>query len=74
MHLYYTGAKEDEVPTISFRNSRTAIDETIAAFDDMVHKIMRKDYSHCANKSDVCRNCLKYSIIYLIIFGFSLFF
>ena len=57
MHLYYTGAKEDEVPTISFRNSRTAIEGTIAVFDDTVHKIMKKDYSHCANKSDVCRNC-----------------
>lgn len=57
MHLYYTGAKEDEVPTITFRNSRTAIEGTISAFDDTVHKIMRKEFSHCANKSDVCRNC-----------------
>lgn len=57
MHLYYTGAKEDEVPTITYPNSRTAIEGTMAVFDDTVRKIMKKDYSHCANKSDVCRNC-----------------
>lgn len=57
MHLYYTGAKEDEVPTITFLNTSTAIEGTMSSFDDTVHKIMKKDYSHCANKSDICRNC-----------------
>lgn len=57
MHLYYTGAKEDEVPTITYPNSRTAIEGTMAVFDETVHKIMNKDFSHCANKSEICRNC-----------------
>lgn len=57
MHLYYTGAKEDEVPTITYPNSRTAVEGTMAVFEDTVHKIMNKDFSHCADKSEICRNC-----------------
>ena len=57
MILYYTGAGEDEVPTIQFRNSRTAIDGTMAVFDETVQKIMRKDFSHCANNDKTCKNC-----------------
>ncbi|MBR5180286.1 MAG: ATP-dependent helicase [Lachnospiraceae bacterium] len=57
MHLYYTGSKEDEVPTITFKNTRTSLEGTMASFDKTVHKIMNKDFSYCANKSDVCRNC-----------------
>ena len=56
MHLYYTG-EEDGVPTITYPNTRSAIEGTMASFDDTVHKIMKKDYSKCAKDSKVCRNC-----------------
>ena len=41
MHLYYTG-EENGVPTITYPYTKTAIDGTVAAFEDTVHKIMRK--------------------------------
>ena len=56
MHLYYTG-EEDGVPTITYPNTRSAIEGTMASFDDTVHKIMKKDYGKCAKDSKVCRNC-----------------
>lgn len=56
MHLYYTG-EEDGVPTISFPYMKTAIEGTIAAFDETVNKIMAKDYSRCSNDMKVCKNC-----------------
>lgn len=56
MHLYYTG-EEDGVPTISYPYTKSAIDGTIAAFDDTVQKIMNKDYSKCAKDIKVCKNC-----------------
>lgn len=56
MHLYYTG-EENGVPTITYPYSRTAVEGTMAAFDDTVHKIMRKDFSKCAKDSNTCRNC-----------------
>ena len=56
MHLYYTG-EENGVPTITYPYTKTAIDGTVAAFEDTVHKIMRKEYKHCANDIKVCKNC-----------------
>ena len=56
MHLYYTG-EENGVPTITFPYTKSAIEGTIAAFDDTVHKIMKKDYRQCANNAETCRNC-----------------
>ena len=56
MHLYYTG-EDDGNPMISFPYSQTAIDGTMAAFDDTVHKILNRDFSQCANSGKTCRGC-----------------
>lgn len=56
MHLYYTG-EEGGVPTISYPYKKTAIDATIAAFDDTVHKILRKDYRQKAASAKTCSEC-----------------
>ena len=56
MHLYYTG-EENGVPTISYPYQKTAIDATIAAFDDTVHKILRKEYHHKASSAKTCNDC-----------------
>ncbi len=56
MHLYYTG-EENGVPTITFPYTKSAIEGTIASFDDTVARIMQKKYSKCATDSKVCRNC-----------------
>lgn len=56
MHLYYT-AEENGVPTISFPYQKTSVDGTMEAFDDAVHKIMKKDFHRCADDPKVCRAC-----------------
>lgn len=56
MHLYYTG-EESGVPTISFPYQKSAVDATIQAFDDTVHKIMRKEYGHRAESLKTCSDC-----------------
>ena len=56
MHLYYTG-EENGVPTITYPYTASAIEGTMAAFDDTVHKIMNKDYSKQSNKQKTCDNC-----------------
>ena len=56
MHLYYTG-EESGVPTISYPYQKTAVDATIQAFDDTVHKILRREYSHRAESPKTCEGC-----------------
>ena len=56
MHLYYT-AEEDGVPTITYPYQKTAIEGTMAAFDDTVHKIMKKDFHKCSDNPKICKNC-----------------
>lgn len=56
MHLYYTG-EENGVPTITYPYTKSAIEGTMTAFDETVHKIMNKDYSRCSNDMKVCKNC-----------------
>ena len=56
MHLYYTG-EEDGNPIISFPYTKSAIDGTVAAFDNTVHKILRKDYKKCSTDLKICSNC-----------------
>lgn len=56
MHLYYTG-EENGVPTITYPYRRTAVEGTIAAFDETVQKIMKKDYGKCSTDSKICKNC-----------------
>lgn len=56
MHLYYTG-EDGGVPTISYPYQKTAIDATIQAFDDTVHKILRKEYGERASSQKTCSEC-----------------
>ena len=56
MNLYYTG-ETDSVPTISYPYSPTAIAGTIAAFDDTVKRIMKKDFHKGAADAKTCSNC-----------------
>ncbi len=56
MHLYYTG-EDDGVPTITYPYMKSAVEGTMAVFDDTVHKIMKKDFHRCAKDSKVCNAC-----------------
>lgn len=56
MHLYYTG-EENANPMITYPYTRTAIEGTVADFDDTVHKILRKDFKHCCDDAKTCKNC-----------------
>ena len=56
MHLYYTG-EESGVPTITYPYTKTAVEGTMAVFDDTVHKIMKKDFHRCADDPKVCNAC-----------------
>ena len=56
MHLYYTG-EENGNPMITFPYTKTAIEGTVAAFDDTVHKILKKDFEHGCSNSVTCKNC-----------------
>ncbi len=56
MHLYYTG-EENGNPMISFPYTKSAIEGTVSAFDDTVHKIMKKDFSRQAESLKTCNGC-----------------
>lgn len=56
MHLYYTG-EDSGVPTITYPYTRTAVEGTMAVFDDTVKKIMKKDFHRCADDPKVCEGC-----------------
>ncbi len=56
MHLYYTG-EENSSPLISFPNTKTSIEGTVAAFDDTVHRILKKDFSSSCSNPTICKNC-----------------
>ncbi len=55
MHLYYTG-EDNGNPMISFPYTKSAIEGTVAAFDDTVHKILRKEFNHCSDNPQTCKN------------------
>lgn len=42
---------------ITYPYTRTAIEGTVAAFDDTVHKILRKDFKHRCDDAKTCKNC-----------------
>lgn len=56
MNLYYT-AEENGVPTITYPYQKTAVEGTMEAFDDTVHKIMKKDFHRFADDPKICKNC-----------------
>ena len=57
MNLYYTGAAENEEPTITFPYKKTAIDETIAVFDETVKNIQNHNYKNVSQDNRTCNNC-----------------
>lgn len=56
MHLYYTG-ENDGIPMITYPYTKSAVEGTMAVFDDTVHQIMKKDFNRCANDQKICGNC-----------------
>lgn len=56
MHLYYTG-EDNGVPTITYPYMKSAVEGTMAVFDDTVKKIMKKDFRRCADDPKVCAGC-----------------
>lgn len=58
MHLYYPKV-ENGNPRISFRYNQGNIENTIEAFEEVVHKIEKKDYSmeHVRRNEKHCSDC-----------------
>lgn len=56
MHLYYTGENEG-VPTVTWPYTQTAVDATVQVFDDVVHKILDKDFTTRAQSIKICEEC-----------------
>ena len=56
MRLYYTG-EESGNPEISFNHDRRSIEAVAAEFDEVAHKIMRRDFSCRAANAKLCENC-----------------
>ncbi len=56
MHLYYTG-EDSGIPTITYPYTKSAVEGTMAVFDDTVKKIMKKDFRRCADDPKVCNAC-----------------
>lgn len=56
MYLYYTG-EDDGVPTITYPYIKSAVEGTMAVFDDTVKRIMKKDFRRCADDPKVCAGC-----------------
>lgn len=56
MTLYYTG-EDSENPTVTFDYNENVVNDTMASFDETVHKIMNKDFRECANNPGVCQRC-----------------
>lgn len=56
MHLYYTG-ENDGIPTISWPYTQTAVDATVQVFDEVVHKILDKDFTTRAQSLKTCEEC-----------------
>lgn len=56
MKLYYTG-EENSNPIIEFPYRKKDMEKTIESFDNIVHKIMDKDFTQCSSDAKVCQNC-----------------
>ena len=56
MHLYYT-AEDNGNPMVTFPYTKSAVEGTVAAFDDTVRKILKKDFSQRCNNTKTCKNC-----------------
>ena len=57
LRVYYTGASEDGVPEIAFRNDHAAVQDTIEEFARVVRKIEKRDYSKRSQSLKLCKSC-----------------
>ena len=55
-HLYYTSEAEGN-PYITFTKDRRSIEQTIAVFDQVVHRIEQRDFSIAERPTKLCRDC-----------------
>ncbi len=56
MHLYYTG-EDSGNPYITFSKDDKTIGKTIAAFDEIVTRIEKRDYMMEARPDKMCPDC-----------------
>lgn len=56
MRLYYTG-EESGNPEITFSHDEGSIESVVREFDNVAHKIMRKEYGSRATNGRLCENC-----------------
>lgn len=56
MHVYYTG-EDSGNPMLTYPYTKSAIEGTVAAFDDTVRKILRKEYKHSCGDPKICKSC-----------------
>ena len=56
MHLYYTG-EDSDIPTIIYPYTKSAVEGTLAAFDDTVKKIMGHEFRNGAKNAKTCVGC-----------------
>lgn len=57
MHLYYTGEEKDPNPMISFDYKPSEIATTMQSFDEVVHKIINKDFTTTSKDKKTCNDC-----------------
>ena len=57
MHLYYTKAKEDENPYVSFPKHKLVIEQTVEKVSEVVSKIENHDYRMKERKASRCAEC-----------------
>lgn len=55
-HLYYTG-EEAGTPYVSFDHNRSAIENTIKGFDQVVERIKKHDYNIKERPAKLCKEC-----------------
>ena len=56
IHLYYT-REESGIPTISWQKNDLQIDRTIAAIEEVVHRIEDKDFHISQRPTRLCKEC-----------------
>lgn len=56
LHIYYTG-EDDGNPYVTFNKNSKSIDQTIEAFDRIVDKIERKEFTVSERPAKICAEC-----------------